>query len=90
MVSPFVRFMFMIEVGFVVLSSVGAHLRAKRMAPADDRTTKPDHQVVASMVNLSPSTGFVVPIPEGLRGSRRLARTLDTPHTFFVVSTCAT
>ena len=29
---------FLIWVGFVVLSSVGAHFRAKRMAPADDRT----------------------------------------------------
>jgi len=25
--------------GFVVLSSVGAHPRAQRMAPTDDRTT---------------------------------------------------
>ena len=33
-----VRFVFMIKLGFVVLSSVGAHPRAQRMAPADDRT----------------------------------------------------
>jgi hypothetical protein len=32
------NFRFLIWVGFVVLSSVGAHPRAKRMAPADDRT----------------------------------------------------
>ncbi|HJN07149.1 MAG TPA: hypothetical protein QF564_00540, partial [Pirellulaceae bacterium] len=33
---------YLIRVGFVVLSSVGAHPRAQRMATADERTTEPD------------------------------------------------
>ncbi len=33
---------YLIRVGFVVLSSVGAHPRAQRRAPADERTTEPD------------------------------------------------
>ena len=53
---------FLIRVGFVVLSSVGAHPRAQRMAPTDERATKPDQLV--SAVNNNP--GFVVQIPEGL------------------------
>ena len=32
----------LIRLGFVVLSSVGAHPRAQRMAPADGRSSKPD------------------------------------------------
>jgi hypothetical protein len=32
---------YLIRVGFVVLSSVGAHPRAQRMAAADERTTEP-------------------------------------------------
>jgi len=53
---------FLIQVGFVVLSSVGAHPRAQRMAPTDERTTKPDQLVNARNKN----KGFVVQIPEGL------------------------
>ncbi len=32
---------YLIRVGFVVLSSVGAHPRAQRMASTDERTTEP-------------------------------------------------
>jgi len=56
----------LIQVGFVVLSSVGAHLRAQRMALTDERTTKPD-QVVN---NQNKTPGFVVQIPEGLHLNR--------------------
>ena len=53
---------YLIGVGFVVLSSVGAHPRAQRMATTDERTTKPDQLVNAQNKN----PGFVVQIPEGL------------------------
>ena len=52
----------LIQVGFVVLSSVGAHPWAQRMAPTDEGTTKPDQLV--NVQNKNP--GFVVQIPEGL------------------------
>ena len=51
-VPPVLRFAIVIHVGFVVLSSVGAHPWAKRMAPADDRTTKPDHLFQASSLDM--------------------------------------
>ncbi len=54
---------FLFRVGFVVLTSVGAHPRAQLMAPTDERTTKPD-QLVNAPHNTS---GFAVQIPEGLR-----------------------
>ena len=50
--SPVFGFTILVEVGFVVLSSVGAHPRAKRMAPTDDRTTKPDHLYLVSPLDM--------------------------------------
>ena len=51
-VFPVLGFTILVEVGFVVLSSVGAHPRAKRMAPTDDRTTKPDHLYLVSPLDM--------------------------------------
>ncbi len=51
-----------IQVGFVVLSSVGAHPWAQRMAPTDERTTKP-----VQLKHAQPTSDFVGQIPEGLQ-----------------------